>query len=221
MSPAIVTIDTSDDLDFSSPSSSADRTLLLAPPSIAAHEEKLHALFATHDRAVTDLQMLDRLAAGFIKLPSSTYSTVLVLTDASDAPAALNLLDRKVFAAIVPAMKVGATLRTQDGGVGAFGPAQVKEAVLAGLVQKDAGAAFEKIEEEEEVAIPIKFGAKKNNGAANGNGAVSLNKPVTIDLDDAMDDDDIIDEDTLLTDADLKRPIVQRKCAPRLPLYGI
>lgn len=209
MSPSIVTIDTSDDMDFNMTSSS-DRTLLLAPPSIAAHEEKLHAVFATHDRSSTDLQMLDRLAAGLIKLPAQTYNQILILTDATDAPVALQLLDRRVFAALVPAMKVGATLRAQEGDM--FGQAQVKEAVLAGLVQKNGG--FEKVmEEEEEVAIPIKFGAKKKtNGAVNGDGSVSLKKKtVTIDLDDVGDDDEIIDEDTLLTDADLKRPIVQRE----------
>ncbi|KAK0388657.1 hypothetical protein NLU13_4900 [Sarocladium strictum] len=214
MSPSIVTIDTSDDLDFSpkpTTTMSSSRTLLLAPPSIAAHEEKLHAIFATHDRATTDLQMLDRLSAGFITLPPQAYSQILILTDASDAPAALQLLDRKVFAALVPAMKVGGTLKTQQGD--AFGQAQVREAVLAGLVEKDGG--FEKVmEEEEEVAIPIKFGAKKN---ANADGSVSLKKKiVTIDLDDMGDDDDIIDEDTLLTDADLKRPIVQPpECQPK------
>jgi hypothetical protein len=215
MSPSIVTIDMSDDIDFTTPKSnmSSNRTLLLAPPSIAAHEEKLHALFTVYDRSSTDLQMLDRLAAGLINLPSQTYSQILVLTDAADAHAALQLLDRNVFAALVPAMKVGAVLRAQSEGNASFGQAQVREAVLAGLVQKDGG--FEKVmEEEEEVAIPIKFGAKKkqNGGAVNGDGSVSLKKrTVTIDLDDAGDDDDIIDEDTLLTDADLKRPIVQRK----------
>lgn len=201
MSPSIVTIDTSDDLNFAPPKS-ASRTLLLAPPSIAAHEEKLRDVFQTHDRASSDLQMLDRLAAGLIKLPADTYSQVLVLTDASDATAALQLLDRSVLGALVPAMKVGGSLTTQHGGM--FGARETKEAVLAGLVQK--GSGFEKMDDEEEVAIPLKFGAKKN-----GNGAVSLNKPVAISLDDVGDDDDIIDEDTLLTDADLKRPIVQRK----------
>lgn len=219
MSPSIVTIDTSDDLDFTpKPTMSSDRILLLAPPSIAAHEEKLHALFTVYDRSSTDLQMLDRLAAGLIKLPSQTYSQILVLTDAADAHAALQLLDRRVFAALVPAMKVGAVLKAQSEGNATFGQAQVKEAVLAGLVQKEGG--FEKVsEEEEEVVIPIKFGAKKktNAGAVNGDGSVSLKKKtVTIDLDDAGDDDDIIDEDTLMTDADLKRPIVQPpECQPK------
>jgi len=47
------------------------RTLLLGPPSIASHEENLRNVLASHDRAVTDLQMLDRLSAGLVTLPNS------------------------------------------------------------------------------------------------------------------------------------------------------
>lgn len=201
MSPSIVTIDTSDDLDFTpQKSKSATRTLLLAPPSVAAHEEKLRALFQTFDRAATDLHMLDRLSAGLVKLPLDTYSHVLVLSDPEGAAAAA-ALGRAVFAVLVPAMKTGALVKMQEG---QFSAEEKKESVLAGLVQKD--GMFEKVDEEEEVAIPLKFGAKKN-GAQNG----AVLKTVTIDLDDAGDDDEIIDEDTLLTDADLRRPIVQRE----------
>lgn len=63
-------------------SSSQARTLLLAPPSIASHEEKLRNVLAPHDRAFTDFQMLDRLAASLVTLPPSTYDLVLILTDA-------------------------------------------------------------------------------------------------------------------------------------------
>lgn len=203
MSPSLVTLDLSDDVDFSAPTATAttpNRTLLLAPPSVAAHEEKLHKVFSTHDRSSCDLQMLDRLAGGLVKLASDTYDKILILTDASDATAsALELLDRKVLATLVPAMRVGGVLRTEDERV-AFGPREEKEAILAGLVKKEGGV-FEKADEEEAVAVPLKFGAKKKTAAP---------APVVVDLDDG-DDDDIIDEDTLLTDADLKRPIVQRK----------
>jgi hypothetical protein len=222
MSSLSVTVDTTVDLDPGSTSkANPKRNLLLAPPSIAAHEEKLRDLFTTFDRSSTDLQMLDRLSAGFVTLPPDTYDLVLVLTDTDGAQRAeaLQLLSRDVLAALVPSMKVGARLQTQGGHLGG---AEVREAVLAGLVEKDGG--FEK--PEEEVVVPLRFGAKKNgvkNGALNGalntaqngaqNGAqsgVSINFDDFGDYDDG-DNDELIDEDTLMTEEDLKRPIQLRK----------
>lgn len=178
MAPSFVTIDTSDDFDFSpAPASSSSsskkqnghtgcRTLLLAPPSIASHEEKLRVAFSAYDRAVTDLQMLDRLSAGLVTLPPATYDLVLLLTDTDGArhTEALQLLSRDVFSYLVPAMKAGAKLQSQDGNLHA---SEAREAVLAGLVEGDGG--FQKPEYEEEVVVPLRFGAKKkNNGALNG-----------------------------------------------------
>lgn len=264
MAPSFVTIDTSDDFDFSPAPASVTkkqpnghsndgrRTLLLAPPSIASHEEKLRVAFSAYDRAVTDLQMLDRLSAGLVTLPPATYDLVLLLTDTDGArhTEALQLLSRDVFSYLVPAMKPGALLQSQDGNLHA---SETREAVLAGLVEGNGG--FQKPEYEEEVVVPLRFGAKKKaNGNGNGNGAtahssagpavgsvtVPLNgKPTTLDMappavkplgvgfvdfsddfgeeyDD--DDDDLIDEDTLMTEADLARPIQQRKPSHSLSL---
>ncbi|KAK3328356.1 cytokine-induced anti-apoptosis inhibitor 1, Fe-S biogenesis-domain-containing protein [Cercophora scortea] len=168
----------------SSASPSSQRTLLLAPPSIAAHEERLNTLFTTSfPRATTDLQMLDRLAAGLVTLPHATYDLVLVLTDpdgSRHAEAAALLGGREVWARLVPALKAGGKLRSEDGSLGTAkaGP-EAREAVLAGLVSGPDG--FTKPDEAEEEAVPLRFGLKrKTAGTAtqNGNGTRSSAGPV-------------------------------------------
>lgn len=196
MAPHPILIDTADDFApmpsaFPPVANPAKRNLLLAPPSVAAHEEKLREIFTAFDRANTDLQMLDRLSAGFVSLPAATYDLVLVLTDAdgSRTAASAQLLNRQLFASLVPAIKVGGRLQFQDGQPGAT---ESKEAILAGLIDKDGH--FEK-QEEEEVVIPLRFGKKKT--------PAPVQKFDFSKLDD--DDDDLIDEDNLLGEEDLKR----------------
>lgn len=199
---APVMIDMSDDFAPTPMSyvANARRNLLLAPPSVAAHEEKLRDIFTEFDRSNTDLQMLDRLSAGFVSLPAATYDLVLVLTDASGSrtPETTQLLSRALFTALTPSIKVGGKLQFQDGQVGT---AESREAILAGLIPKDGG--FEKAEEEE-VVVPLKFGKKRSQ---NG-------KPVRkfdfSKLDDD-DDDELIDENNLLGLDDLKRRPEARK----------
>jgi hypothetical protein len=205
MAPGPITIDLSDDFSPAPVSKGSNRTLLLAPPSVAADEAKIRDVFATYDRSSSDLQMLDRLSAGFVSLPAATYDLVLVLTDADGARRreALPLLTRDLYTTLAPSMKPGAKLQLQDGPLASN---EAREAILAGLVEKD--GAFEKIEEEE-VVVPLRFGAKKKvNSAQNGNGSVAPATSVQINLDDDLDsDDELINEDDLMTEEDLKRPI--------------
>ncbi|KXX81938.1 Fe-S cluster assembly protein DRE2 [Madurella mycetomatis] len=145
------------------------RTLLLAPPSLASREDRLSTLFTTYPRAATDLQMLDRLAAGLVTLPAATYDLVLVVTDPDGsrrAEAAALLGDRAVWARLVPAIKAGGRLRTEDGSVG---QELMREAVLAGLLAE--GEGFTKPEYAEEEVVPLRFGKGKKNGEVNANGA--------------------------------------------------
>ncbi|KAK4138877.1 DUF689-domain-containing protein [Trichocladium antarcticum] len=154
-----------------SPQPQQQRTLLLAPPSLAAREDRLGAAFAAHPRATTDLQMLDRLAAGLVTLPAATYDLVLVLADPGpDAAAPLSRMlgDRALWARLVPAMRPGGRLASDEGGAAEGLQAVAREAVLAGLVRAADGG-FVKPEYAEEEVVPLRFGlGKKKTGAANG-----------------------------------------------------
>ncbi|OQD62631.1 hypothetical protein PENPOL_c011G00380 [Penicillium polonicum] len=225
MAPSFITIDSNDmDVDFSTPKPvQAKRTLLLAPPSIATQEDKLRGLFSTFDRSITDLQMLDRLSAGVVSLPATTYDLVLILTDTDGTrrSEALKLLTRDVYATLVPSMKPGAKLQTQDSALNA---SDAMEAVLAGLVQSDNG--FEKPSFDPSAAVPLKFGLKKKNKPT-APAAVSVipsfptgfAAPMGIDSPtnhDRDDDDELINEDTLLSEEDLTRPIMPPpECQPK------
>ncbi|OJI85643.1 electron carrier [Aspergillus tubingensis] len=229
MAPSFVTIDTTPDFDMApapsfqpmSTGSPSKRTLLLAPPSIATQEEKLRDLFTTFDRSTTDLQMLDRISAGFVSLPANTYDHIVVLTDTDGTrrSEALQLLTRDVYTALVPCMKAGAKLQTQDN---FFGEAEEREAVLAGLIKTDAG--FEKMDQPKSFAIPLRRNGKKKDAAKTETVAPTPApappvQPVTVGMinndDDYENDDDLIDEDTLLSDEDLKRPIQPPECQPK------
>ncbi|KAJ4357685.1 electron carrier [Didymosphaeria variabile] len=217
------------------------RTLLLAGPSIAAHPEVLDKVYEIHDRSSTDLQMLDRLAAGLVQLPSSTYDVVLLLTDADGTTRESHkLLDRDVMNKVVGALKAGGVLKSQDGVFGAAGGAEKTEAILAGLV--DGVDGMMKPGQVESVSIPLKL-RKKTSGANGVNGTVPLNlngkreqapsvQPVQpaqpfgvgfVDFSDDLDaeiitgeDDDLIDEDDLITEEDMARPIIQPpECRPK------
>ncbi|KAJ5834039.1 Cytokine-induced anti-apoptosis inhibitor 1 [Penicillium robsamsonii] len=224
MAPSFVTVDANDmDVDFSSKPVQVKRTLLLAPPSIATQEDKLRGLFSTFDRSTTDLQMLDRLSSRVVSLPASTYDLVLILTDTDGArrSEALQLLTRDVYATLVPAMKAGAKLQTQDSALNA---SEAMEAILAGLVQSDNG--FEKPNFDPSAAVPLKFGLKKKNKASAPTAPTAVPSiptgfaaPMGIDAPtnhDRDDDDELINEDTLLSEEDLTRPIMPPpECQPK------
>lgn len=225
----------------SSTTTSGPRTLLLAPPSIASHEEKLRDVLKPYDRSVTDLQMLDRLSAGLVSLPDATYDLVLVLTDADGSRSESTLLlNRNVFAKVVSTLKVGGNIMAQDGSLtGSSSTSDAREALLAGLSPGPSG--FTKPNDDADAAVPLKlsFGKKKKLASEAGppvskatvvqtNGhTASLDmappsvKPAGVgfidfsdDFDAADDDDDdLIDEDTLLTEEDLSRPLAIRKSA--------
>lgn len=233
MAPATLMIDPSDDfvMPVSKSVSPPKRTLLLAPPTLASHSSALSSVLADYDRSVTDLQMLDRLSAGLVKLPPSTYDLVLILADASSMLGeSLALMDRAVLGPVAEALKPNGRLQSQDGN-SLEESTLSKEAVLAGLVASRGG--FEKPDYgDNEGAVTLKFGLKKKNQPAPlADGSVPLNlkkkkpveaKPVVpagvgfIDLSDDLDDDDLIDEDTLMTEEDLLRPInIPPECQPK------
>lgn len=223
----------------------ARRTLLLAPPSIASHEEKLRQVLASYDRSVTDLQMLDRLSAGLVNLPDTTYDTILVLADADGTRAESSLLlNRNVFAKVVATLRVGGKIKAQDGSLTASSStSDAREALLAGLSPGDDG--FTKPDDEADAAVPLKlsFGKKKLKSEAgppvskvtveqsNGQNA-SLNmvppaaaaKPAGVgfvdfsdDFDAPVDDDDD-DDDLIDEDTLLTEEDLNRPLAIRMSL---
>lgn len=231
MAPA-VTIDMSDDFALpttSSKSAAVQRTLLLSPPSLSSHQEKLSAILELHDRNATDLQMLDRLSLGLVSLPQETYDTVVVLSDSNGTRAeSQKLLGRDVFTLVVRALKTGGYLRSQDGQLGEIEGAEKTEAILAGLTY-ETGHGLKK--PEAQISVPLRFGARKAKAAGGANGtdagsvALPLNEngkrksedftnvPAGVGFDDGAinSDDELIDEDDLLDEEDLKKPITIRK----------
>jgi hypothetical protein len=167
------------------------RTLLLTPPSISAEEEIIRNLFATFGRSNTDLQMLDRINNGLVTLSRETYDLVVVLKSTRYSS---QQLDKKIFTVVVPAMKIGGRLVAQGGSH--LCEAEICEAILAGLVQKD--DSFERMQPLP--AVPLCFGIKK---------VLPVNDIDWNSLGD--DEDDLIDENTLLSEQDLMKPSLQSK----------
>jgi len=222
--------------DFAMPKSPAQRTLLLSPPSLSSHPEKLNTVLESHDRNATDLQMLDRLSVGLVSLPESTYDLILILTDADGTRTeSRSLLSRQVLALLVKALRPFGRLRSQDRQYGtSIGPER-NEAILAGLSYNQEEDGFSKPDYGTQGSIPLKLGKKKGvaQAAGSGNGvnsdSVSLllsskrkSEEITnstlvgvgfVDLSDDLgqpdvdSDDELIDEDTLLDEQDLKKPI--------------
>lgn len=239
MAPS-VTLDMDSDFNVNkSPSpktSLSQRTLLLSPPSLSSHPEKLNLVTAAHDRSFTDIQMLDRLSLSLVSLPESTYDVILILLDADDTRAeSQKLLNRDVLSRIAAALKPGGRLKSQDGEFASSDSTERREAILAGLIIEENGMV--KPSHETTQSVPLRFGKKGDVGVAsaaraNGTDTVPLNvngkrgnefpsagQPAGvgfIDFSDDFDapaeesDDELIDENTLLDDEDLSRPIVQR-----------
>lgn len=203
-------------------------------------------VLASHDRTVTDLQMLDRLSAGLVTLPDATYDLILVLTDADGTRTeSTQLLNRDVLARIVQALKAGGKLKTQDGTFGQAGHSEEREAILAGLIAE--GDGMMKPDNGANDAVPLRLKRKDKSAAVSNAGPavttaivavngkrksmdMAQNKPAGVgyvdfsdDFDDPIitgeddDDDELIDEDTLLTEEDLKTPVNIRMFTHLLP----
>jgi len=190
--------------------------------------------------------MLDRLSAGLVTLPDSTYDLILILTDADGTRTeSSQLLGREVFGRIAHALKAGGKLQAQDGTFGqdAAG-SELQEGILAGLIVE--GKGMVKPDYSASEAVPLRLRRKEKSGTVSNAGSavataalqpngkrksvdMTQSKPTGVgfvdfsdDFGDPMitgedDDDELIDEDTLLTEEDLKRPVnIPPECAPRV-----
>ncbi|TIA61241.1 DUF689-domain-containing protein [Aureobasidium pullulans] len=177
MAPGITIDNTSDFLFAPSSAKSQDRTLLLAPPSIASHPDALNSIVEAHDRNATDIQMLDRLALGLVSLPASTYDLVLLLTNVDGSREPLN---RAIIEKLVPSLKDGGKLKSQDGQFGTSASAEQTEAILAGLVQ-DVSGGMSKPAQAAAQTVTLSFGKKKkaNAAAVPLNNIEAINKTIT------------------------------------------
>jgi hypothetical protein len=113
--------------------------------------------------------MLDRLSAGLVTLPDTTYDLVLILTDADGTRTeSTQLLDRDVFGRIARALKAGGKLQTQDGIFGQdAGSEELREGILAGLVAQ--GDGLVKPDYSANEAVPLRFRGKNDKSAAVSN----------------------------------------------------
>lgn len=211
-----------------------NKTLLLCPPSLSSHPDTLNAIVAQYDRSATDIQMVDRLAAGVITLPPSSYQTIIVLPgpDGTNSESTKLFVNRTVLRQLAQALAPGAILRHTNGG---FDKSERTEGILEGLAEGADGVLM-KPEDTEVVSVPLRLGKRKTaagvgpgavptNGTNGSNGADSAPSAKStapsgvgfvdfsddLDVDPEDDDDELIDEDTLLDESDLARPIIQRK----------
>ncbi|KAK6439450.1 electron carrier [Oleoguttula sp. CCFEE 5521] len=161
MAPSVL-LDNSSDFNMPSSNAAPQRTLLLAPPSVAAHPEALNRILEAHDRKATDIQMLDRLALGLVALPEATYDLVLLLTNVDGKVQGEAQLDREAVSKLVRSLREGGVLKPQSGALEAQ---DRTELILGGLVESEGGAMM-KVKPAGEQTVKLSFGGRRKADAA-------------------------------------------------------
>lgn len=114
------------------------------------------------------MQMLDRLSLNLVSLPTSTYDTILLLSDADNSRHEYQkLLSRDVLLALVTALKPGGSIQSQDRRfASAENEAERREAILAGLVVSDGEPGIARKPEAAATSVPLRLGKSKANGGS-------------------------------------------------------
>ncbi|MCJ1404136.1 electron carrier [Xylographa trunciseda] len=117
--------------------------------------------------------MLDRLSLSLVQLPPSTYTTIILLTDADNTRSeSRSLLNSGVLSRLIAALKPGGTLRSQDGTfANEEEPAERQKAILAGLVVSSDGAT--RPDYDTTASVPLRFGKSKLSNGTNGTTATT------------------------------------------------
>ena len=213
MTPHSILLDTASDFEPATTMNTSSKTLILCPPSVSSHPDLLEKALSAFDRSSTDVQMLDRLSLKVVNLPTSTYSSALILADPSSTVS--QDLEPYVLQSVFNSMLPKATLRIQ--GEGFAGGDTIQFLVAGFMVDKDVDESIilTKPEFTGNASVPLKLRRKQRVDSAEINSGKTESIPTATSapaiegvgfvLSDAdlEDDDDLIDEDTLLETGDL------------------
>lgn len=205
--------------------SDVPRVLLLSPPSLSSNPDKLAELLNQYDKNTRDLQMIDRLAAGLVSLPESTYNLVLLLTDIDGTSTeSERLVGRDVLQQIARTLQPGGIMKYHDGLSAMIKEPARTEAILSGLIANDKGELVKPVFEEQSVLLPFSINRSQksikgiNINKSDQQPAILQKNIVTLtnntnDIFNGLegDDDELIDEDELINEDELERPIIQRR----------
>ncbi|KAM5469854.1 electron carrier [Microsporum audouinii] len=209
--------------------SDVPRVLLLSPPSLSSNPDKLAELLNQYDKNTRDLQMIDRLAAGLVSLPESTYNLVLLLTDIDGTSTeSERLVGRDVLQQIARTLQPGGIMKYHDGLSAMIKEPARTEAILSGLIVNDKGELVKPVFEEQSVLLPFSINrSQKSRKGININKSdqqpAILQKNIVTFTNNTNDifngpegDDELIDEDELINEDELERPIIQPpECRPK------
>ncbi|EEQ28525.1 electron carrier [Microsporum canis] len=210
--------------------SDVPRVLLLSPPSLSSNPDKLAELLNQYDKNTRDLQMIDRLAAGLVSLPESTYNLVLLLTDIDGTSTeSERLVGRDVLQQIARTLQPGGIMKYHDGLSAMIKEPARTEAILSGLIANDKGELVKPVFEEQSVLLPFSINRSQksikgiNINKSDQQPAILQKNIVTLtnntnDIFNGLegDDDELIDEDELINEDELERPIIQPpECRPK------
>ncbi|RPA95132.1 DUF689-domain-containing protein [Choiromyces venosus 120613-1] len=226
MTPHSIVLDTTSDFEPAASMDTNSKTLILCPPSVSSHPDLLKKSLSTFDKGLTDVQMLDRLSMKVVNLPSSTYSTVLILADPSSTTVSPEL-EPYVLQSVFNSMLPKATLKSQEK---AFARGNTLPFLVTGfMVEKDVDNSITLVKPEFSgtASVPLRLRRKQNVDDSTEIKSTNT-EPVTaateapvikgvgfvLNDDDLENDDDLIDEDTLLETGDLGTLLQPAECKP-------